>query len=125
MAKTTNLTEVDDGNFEREVLASDVPVLVDIGATWCGPCKALAPIVARVATETAGRAKVVTMDADASPETMKRYGVRGVPTLLVFRPGERTAAHVGLTTRDKVLALLDLERGEPALRPASAQPAGA
>jgi len=98
--------EVTDDTFDAEVLASDVPVLVDFGARWCGPCKALAPIVHRVAQETAGRAKVVTMDTDDCPRTAARYGVRGVPTLLVFRRGEKTAQHVGATTREKLLAML-------------------
>jgi len=79
---------------------------VDFTATWCGPCKALAPIVERVATESAGKVKVVTVDTDASPAAARRYGVRGVPTLLVFRNGEKTASHVGVTTKEKVLALL-------------------
>jgi thioredoxin 1 len=81
-------------------------VLVDFTATWCGPCKALAPVVERVASENAGRVKVVTVDTDASPEAARRYGIRGVPTLLVFRNGEKTAGHVGLATKEKVLALL-------------------
>jgi thioredoxin 1 len=98
--------EVTDETFDQEVLASDVPVLVDFGARWCGPCKALAPIVHRVAHETLGRAKVVTMDTDDSPQTAARYGIRGVPTLLVFRRGEKTAQHVGTTTREKLLAML-------------------
>jgi thioredoxin 1 len=107
MTASKDVIAVDDSTFEEEVLASDLPVLVDVGAAWCGPCKALDPIVARVAAETAGRAKVVAMDADESPRTAQKYGIRGVPTLLVFRNGERTASHVGLTTKDKVLALLD------------------
>jgi thioredoxin 1 len=98
--------EVDDATFEDEVLAAEVPVLVDVGATWCAPCKALAPIVDRVARETAGRAKVVKMDMDASPRTAQRYGIRGVPTILVFRHGEKTAQHLGATTREKLLAML-------------------
>jgi thioredoxin 1 len=106
MTANANVIEVDDDSFEKEVLAAEVPVLVDFGATWCGPCKALAPIVARVATETAGRVKVVTVDMDASPRTSQRYGIRGVPTLLVFRKGEKTAQHLGATTKEKVLELL-------------------
>jgi len=102
----THALEVDDESFDREVLASPVPVLVDFGATWCGPCKALAPIVDRVARETAGRARVVKMDTDASPRTAQRYGIRGVPTVVVFRNGEKTAQHVGTTTREKLLAML-------------------
>jgi thioredoxin 1 len=106
MTANANVIEVDDDSFDKEVLAAEVPVLVDFGATWCGPCKALAPIVARVATETAGRVKVVTVDMEASPRTSQRYAIRGVPTLLVFRKGEKTAQHLGATTKEKVLELL-------------------
>jgi thioredoxin 1 len=106
MATNANVIEVGDDDFEREVLAAELPVLVDFVAPWCGPCKALAPVVARVASENAGTVKVVTVDTEASPRTAQRYGVRGVPTLLVFRKGERTAAHVGVATKEKVLALL-------------------
>jgi thioredoxin 1 len=102
------VVEVDDTSFEAEVLSAEVPVLVDFMATWCSPCKTLAPIVDRVAVETEGRAKVVKIDMDASPEVTRRYGIRGAPTLLVFRNGEKTAQHLGATTREKILALLAL-----------------
>ncbi|HEY1693157.1 MAG TPA: thioredoxin [Polyangiaceae bacterium] len=98
---------VDDGSFDREVLAAEVPVLVDFGARWCGPCRALAPVVERLAAENAGRIKVVTVDTDDAPRTAERYGVRGVPTVLVFRGGRRTASHLGVTTKEKLLALVD------------------
>lgn len=113
MEKSHVVIEVDDATFDTEVLQSDLPVLVDFGAPWCGPCKALATVVERVAAENAGRFKVVTVDTDASPRTAQRYGVRAVPTLVVFRNGEKTAQHLGATSRERVLALLE------------AQPAGA
>jgi thioredoxin 1 len=106
MATDENVIEVDDATFEKEVLAADVPVLVDFVARWCPPCKILAPVVARVAAESAGRFKVVTMDTDASPQTSRRYGIRGVPTLLVFRKGEKTAQHLGATSKERILELL-------------------
>jgi thioredoxin 1 len=106
MAKTDMVTEVTDETFEAEVLRSPVPVLVDFGAQWCPPCKALATVVERVAAENAGRVKVVAMDTDASPRTAQRYGVRAVPTLIVFRNGEKTAQHLGATSKERVLALL-------------------
>jgi thioredoxin 1 len=107
MATTTNVALVDDASFDSEVLAAEVPVLVEFVGQWCGPCKAMAPIVDLVAAEIAGRAKVVTVDADESPATARRYGIRGVPTLLVFRNGEKTAQHVGTTTKAGLLALLE------------------
>ena len=101
-----NVIPVNDANFEAEVLRADGPVLVELGATWCGPCRALAPIVARIAEEQAGRLKVVAIDTDDAPAISARYGVRSVPTLLVFRGGAKLGQHVGLTTREKVLALV-------------------
>jgi thioredoxin 1 len=106
MAANANVIEVDDTSFDEEVLASEVPVLVDFGAPWCGPCRALEPVVERVATEMAGRVKVVKVDTDASPRTAQRYGIRAVPMVLVFRKGEKTAQHLGATTRERLLALL-------------------
>ncbi len=106
MTASAKVIEVDDGSFEAEVLAADVPVLVDFGARWCPPCRALEPIVKRLASESAGRVKVVTVDTDASPLTARRYGVKAVPTVMVFRNGEKTALHLGATTREKLLELL-------------------
>jgi thioredoxin 1 len=102
----TNVIEADDANFEKEVLAADVPVLVDFVARWCGPCRAMAPLVERLAAENRGRLKVVKVDADEAPRTAERYGVRGVPTLLVFRSGQRTASHLGAASKETILALL-------------------
>jgi thioredoxin 1 len=104
---TKHVIEVNDDNFEREVLQSSEPVLVDFTAKWCGPCKALAPIVEKLAEEVAGRYKVVKLDTDDSPRTAQRYGIRGMPTLMVFRGGERRAQHMGLTHRAKLLELLE------------------
>jgi len=101
-----NVHEFNQDNFDSEVLRSDVPVLVDFTATWCGPCKALAPIVEKVADEFAGKVKVGKLDIDLSPEVTKKYGVRSVPTVLVFKGGQKIGQHVGLTSRDKLVALL-------------------
>jgi thioredoxin 1 len=101
-----NVHVFNQGNFETEVLQSDVPVLVDFTATWCGPCKALAPIVEKVADELEGKIKVGKLDIDDSPDVTRKYGVRSVPTVLVFKGGQKIGQHVGLTTRDKLVALL-------------------
>ena len=106
MVAIPGLMEVDDATFEREVLAEAGPVLVDFGAPWCGPCRALAPIVARFSSEAAGRVKVVTMDTDACPRTVQRYAVRAVPTLVVFRNGERAATHLGVASKEKLNELV-------------------
>jgi thioredoxin 1 len=106
MASGKNVIEVTDANFESEVLQSQVPVLVDFGATWCGPCKQLAPIVQKVADETVGKYKIVTIDIDDSPATTAKFGVRGVPTVIVFKDGKQVGQHVGLTNKEKLLQLL-------------------
>jgi thioredoxin 1 len=97
-----------DQNFEEEVLKSTVPVLVDFTATWCGPCKALAPIVDQIADELDTKVKVGKVDIDDSPVTAGKYGVRGVPTVMVFKAGERTAQYVGLTTKQRLIELFDI-----------------
>jgi thioredoxin 1 len=101
-----NVHEFTADNFETEVLQSDLPVLVDFTATWCGPCKALAPIVAKIADEFQGKVKVGKLDIDASQTIAHKYGIRSVPTVMVFRGGAKSAQHVGLTTRDKLVQLI-------------------
>lgn len=101
-----NVIETDDSTFQREVLDADLPVLVEFGATWCPPCRALEPIVEQLATETAGTYKFAKIDTDDAPETAKRYGIRGVPVVMVFKKGERVAQHLGLTNRATLLNLL-------------------
>lgn len=103
-----NVHVFNDLNFEQEVLKSDKPVLVDFTASWCGPCRALAPIIDQVAEELGAEAKVGKLDIDEAPITAGKFGVRGVPTVMVFKNGERAEQHVGLTTKNK---LLDLVRG--------------
>lgn len=103
---SANVLVFNDANFESEVLKSDVPVLVDFTATWCGPCKALAPIVERVADEFAGKVKVGKLDIDEAPVVTRKYAVRSVPTVMVFKGGAKAGQHAGLTTKEKLVQLL-------------------
>jgi thioredoxin 1 len=101
-----NVIELNDENFDAEVSKSTQPVLVDFGATWCGPCKALAPVVEKLADETVGKYKICKVDIDDAPKVSAKFGVKSVPTILVFKNGEKFAQHVGLTNKEKLLTLL-------------------
>src|SRR5688572_5342164 len=101
-----NVHVFNDLNFDEEVLKSDAPVLVDFTAVWCGPCKVLSPIVEQVANELVGKVKVGKLDIDDSPVTASKFGIRGVPTLMVFKNGERAGQHIGVTNKQKILALV-------------------
>ena len=96
--------EVDDSSFEKEVLQSEQPVLVDFWAAWCGPCKALAPIVDEVATEFTGQLKVMKMDVDRNSATPMRFGIRGIPALLLFKDGKLADQIVGYVPKEKISA---------------------
>lgn len=102
-----NVQAVNDLNFDTEVLGSDIPVLVDFTATWCGPCKQIAPLVEQLADEYAGKAKITKLDIDENPGTASKYGIRGVPTLLVFKGGELVGQHVGAAPKSTLAQLVD------------------
>jgi thioredoxin 1 len=102
-----NVHAVNDLNFDTEVLEAEVPVLVDFTATWCGPCRQIAPFVDQLADEYAGKVKVTKLDIDESPGTAQKYGIRGVPTLMVFQGGELVAQHVGAAPKTTIAQLMD------------------
>lgn len=101
-----NLPEVADATFDTEVLQSDRPVLVDFGAEWCHPCRQLDPIVEELAGEWKGKAKVVHVDADVNVDTTTRFGVLGLPTLILFRDGETVARLQGFQSKKRILELV-------------------
>lgn len=104
-----NVSSVNDLNFDAEVLKSETPVLVDFTATWCGPCKQIAPLIDQLADEYAGKVKVVKLDIDEAPNTAVKFGVRGVPTLIVFKAGEAVARQMGAAPKTVIAQVL--ERG--------------
>jgi len=102
-----HVTEVSDGSFEKDVLQSDRPVLVDFWAEWCAPCRMLAPTVEAVAEIYAASARVVKINVDDNPSVSQRYGIKGIPTLILFRGGKEEERVVGATSKEAISKLID------------------
>ena len=108
---TSTIFEVTDANFDQAVLKSEQPVLVDFWAAWCGPCRALAPLVDEIASAYSGRAVVGKMDVDRNAATPQRYGVRGIPTLLIFKGGQVKEQIVGYVPKETIEKALEKHIG--------------
>ena len=102
-----DIQQVSDASFENEVLKSDLPVLIDFWAPWCGPCKAIAPVVEELAKEYGGRLKVVKMNVDDNPQTPSRYGVRGIPNLILFKGGQVKEQIVGTVPKAQLVRAIN------------------
>ncbi|MFT7243161.1 MAG: thioredoxin 1 [Candidatus Azotimanducaceae bacterium] len=103
----SDISHVTDASFEADVLKSDVPVLVDYWAEWCGPCKVIAPVLEEIAGEYAGKMKICKLDIDANESTPPKYGIRGIPTLMLFKNGAVEATKVGALSKSQLTAFLD------------------
>ncbi|MDW8140737.1 MAG: thioredoxin [Candidatus Bipolaricaulota bacterium] len=102
-----NLLYLSDANFSREVLQSSQPALVDFYADWCGPCRAIAPIVEEIAHELAGRLKVAKLDVDQNQEIALKYGVQSIPTLILFKNGQEVERLIGYMSKSKLLSKIE------------------
>ena len=101
------IVHITDDSFEQEVLQSSHPVLVDYWADWCGPCKMIAPVLDEIAEEYDGRIRVAKLNIDENPNTPPRYGIRGIPTLMLFKEGEVEATKVGAVSKSQLTAFID------------------
>ena len=102
-----NIKHVSDATFDNDVLQSQTPVLVDYWAEWCGPCKMIAPVLEDVAKSYAGRLTVAKLDIDSNPEVTSKYGIRGIPTLIMFKDGQVHAQKVGALSKSQLTAFVD------------------
>jgi len=102
-----NIVTLTDATFESDVLQSDIPVLVDYWAEWCGPCKMITPILEEISGDYEGRVKIAKLNIDENTETPPKYGIRGIPTLMLFKGGEVEATKVGALSKSQLTAFLD------------------
>lgn len=102
-----HITHLSDASFEQDVLQSQLPVLVDYWAEWCGPCKMIAPILDEISKEYAGRIKVAKLNIDDNQQTPPKYGIRGIPTLMLFKNGNVEATKVGALSKSQLTAFID------------------
>jgi len=103
----SKVLEIGDGDFDKEVLKSDVPVLVDFWAPWCGPCKTIAPVVEELSTTYAGRLKVVKINVDHNKDAAMKYNVRGIPNLIIFKGGESQKQIVGAVAKQELVNAIE------------------
>jgi len=107
MADGSELLHVNDKNFPGEVLNADLPVLVDFWATWCGPCRSIGPVIEELAKEFTGRVKIAKLNVDENPATPGQYGVRGIPTLILFKGGKVFDQIVGAVPKARLVAMIE------------------
>jgi thioredoxin 1 len=103
----SSISHVTDTSFEQEVLKASAPVLVDFWAEWCGPCKMIGPVLEEIAGDYAGKLKIAKLNIDENPQTPPKYGIRGIPTLMLFKNGQVEATKVGAVSKSQLAAFID------------------
>ena len=103
----SNIIHLSDDTFQKEVIESSIPVLVDYWAEWCGPCKMIAPILDDLVSEYNGKLKIAKLNIDENPQTPSKFGIRGIPTLMIFKDGNPEATKVGALSKSQLTAFID------------------